>query len=375
MDSHFAPAERLNKDDLDKEIAFVGNNIIITALLHSVSGLLAVLNEHRQIITINDSLLHLLNLNKTEDVLGLRLGETLKCIHSSEMPGGCGTSEYCSTCGAVISMVASLTTDTTTENDCAITFEENGNNRDLFFRVRCVPVTYDQKRIMLLFMQDISYQQRLANLERLFYHDINGIIQGVLGASELIMLDQNDPNYKLATMLKKYSLRLASEIKSQRCLISGDMTTYQPVYSSVPLPHLLQEISDMFSNSAISKNKFLTMPKECPDVFINTEPSLLIRILANMVSNAFEETDNGDEVRVWCENTNHVIVFNVWNRKPIPADIAKRIFQRNFSTKAGMGRGLGTYSMKLFGEDILGGTVDFSTSKEDGTIFRLSLKV
>jgi sensor histidine kinase regulating citrate/malate metabolism len=49
-----------------------------------------------------------------------------------------------------------------------------------------------------------------------------------------------------------------------------------------------------------------------------------------------------------------------------------QVFQRSFSTKA-RGRGLGTYSMKLFGEGCLGGSVWFTTSEAAGTTFSISL--
>jgi sensor histidine kinase regulating citrate/malate metabolism len=48
------------------------------------------------------------------------------------------------------------------------------------------------------------------------------------------------------------------------------------------------------------------------------------------------------------------------------------MFQRSFSTK-GSDRGLGTYSMKLLGERYLHGEVEFTTSQEEGTTFRLIL--
>jgi sensor histidine kinase regulating citrate/malate metabolism len=41
--------------------------------------------------------------------------------------------------------------------------------------------------------------------------------------------------------------------------------------------------------------------------------------------------------------------------------------------KEGLGRGVGTYSMKLFGEDVLGGTADCSSSEREGTIFSFRL--
>jgi len=65
----------------------------------------------------------------------------------------------------------------------------------------------------------------------------------------------------------------------------------------------------------------------------------------------------------------------VWNGGEIPQEIAARIFQRNFSTKEQAGRGIGTFSMKLFGEKILGGQVSFTTSKKEGTIFRFACPI
>ncbi|MGD9188216.1 MAG: ATP-binding protein, partial [Desulfobacteraceae bacterium] len=64
---------------------------------------------------------------------------------------------------------------------------------------------------------------------------------------------------------------------------------------------------------------------------------------------------------------------SVWNSQPIAPSITRRIFQRNFSTKNESGRGLGTYSMKLIGEQLLGGRVYFETSKQAGTSFFIEL--
>ena len=59
-------------------------------------------------------------------------------------------------------------------------------------------------------------------------------------------------------------------------------------------------------------------------------------------------------------------VFRVNNPGVIPANIRTQIFQRSFSTK-GHGRGLGTYSMKLFGENYLNGKVYFQSNEKQGT--------
>lgn len=71
------------------------------------------------------------------------------------------------------------------------------------------------------------------------------------------------------------------------------------------------------------------------------------------------------------KNENHVEIY-VHNNKYIPRNIQLQIFKRSFSTK-GKGRGLGTYSMKLIGEDHLKGYIRFTSEKDKGTRFIFGL--
>jgi signal transduction histidine kinase len=374
LDTYFAPPERSNDEQLRAEIELISKNAVIDGLLHSASGLLAILNEHRQILALNDSLLEALGCNNVDEALGLRPGEALKCVHSSDTPNGCGTGEYCSTCGAVIAIITSLVKDESVEKECVLTIERDNKNVDLYFRVRCVPITYDTKRLLLLFLQDITYHQRLAALERMFFHDINGIVHGLLNASQLVIEKEGKDRQALAQTINRLALRLSGEVAMQQYLRQTESFAYQPTISSISMTEIFQGIKDIFSNHPVSKNKILTLPEKIPDISIRTDFSLLMRVLNNMLINAFEGTDEGDAVRMWIDPLPGGAVFSVWNKKAIPPDIAKRVFQRNFSTKADVGRGLGTYSMKLFGEEILGGKVDFNTSELEGTVFRFSLK-
>lgn len=82
MDTNFAPAERANENELVSEINIVSQNPLVSGLLHSISGLLAVLDEHRQIIALNDSFLQMLGIDDPAKALGLRPGETLHVIRS-----------------------------------------------------------------------------------------------------------------------------------------------------------------------------------------------------------------------------------------------------------------------------------------------------
>jgi signal transduction histidine kinase len=94
------------------------------------------------------------------------------------------------------------------------------------------------------------------------------------------------------------------------------------------------------------------------------------------VCNGLEASPEGAAVRVWVEREDDGGVrFRIQNPGVMPGDVQARVFQRSFSTKASAGRGLGTYSMKLFGERVLGGKVGFVSSADVGTLFTVSLPV
>jgi sensor histidine kinase regulating citrate/malate metabolism len=95
-------------------------------------------------------------------------------------------------------------------------------------------------------------------------------------------------------------------------------------------------------------------------------------LLSIMLINAFEASKRGGLIKLWLEEGDEALVFCVWSQGIIPEEVRPRLFQRNFSTKNGLGRGMGSYAMKLFGERFLGGTVEFTSTERDGTVFRFA---
>jgi signal transduction histidine kinase len=105
---------------------------------------------------------------------------------------------------------------------------------------------------------------------------------------------------------------------------------------------------------------------------VRTDPAILGRILRNMVMNAIEAMPTGGQVRIGYDHLDQTR-FVVHNSGCMPPEVADRVFQRSFSTKAPQGRGLGTYGMKVLGETVLGGKVGFTTSWVEGTQFFIEL--
>lgn len=137
----------------------------------------------------------------------------------------------------------------------------------------------------------------------------------------------------------------------------------------------MHEIRKIIDRNPATANRRLVFQEAIPLVKFKTNRAIICRILMNMILTAPEASQNGDTVKVRTDSDSRWIRFNVWNRQVIGKEIAKRIFQRNFSTKEAMGRGWGTYSMKLLGEKILNGSVKFRSSEKTGTTFQLSLPI
>lgn len=375
MDTYYASPERSTGEGLNAEINQASNNPIIEMILKTVGGLLAVLNGNRQILAVNNAFLQMLGIEGHEDLLGLRPGEAINCIHSHKGPAGCGTTEFCSTCGAAISMVTSLGLNEPVERRCSITAVKNGNEFDIYLKVRSSPVEINGTRFLLLFFQDISKQQELISLERVFYHDIGNILNSLTGACQVIDISDESQFREMAEIINRLSFQISNEIALQRELSLSSIGDYHALYEQISTGRVMKEINDIFLSHPVSSGKTLELLEHNTERFFVTDMTLLMKILVNMLVNAFEGTEKNGTVKFWVEDSGKSITFCSLNREYIPDDIARRVFQKNFSTKEGEGRGLGTYSMKLFGEKFLGGKVELESSKDGGTVFKFFLPV
>jgi len=372
----FASPERKARNEIIEIADRLNQDVVISEIMKLSAGLVAVLSEDRQILALNDAFLHQLGITDPAAALGLRPGEVLDCIHSQVMPAGCGTSMYCATCGAAIAMVSALADNTPTEQGCCITVSEKGQeNRELFFNIRCTPAQIRGQRFLLLFLQDITRQQQLASLERVFFHDLNNIISAVVGKSELIAFEADSGNKdRIASEIVDLAVRLAREVDIQRTLLKDGTGKYAPLIIRIPLTKLFHELQEFIQGHPAARGKKVEIQPPSEEISFNSDFSLITRILSNMIINALEATELGGKVKLSysCPNKG-VISFSVWNAGVIPEKQALRIFQRNYSTKTGEGRGLGTFSMKLFGEAILGGKVSFISDEKTGTVFNFIL--
>lgn len=370
----FAPTGRATQEDLDRQIGVVSNSPLFNTFLSTVEGVLVVLNEQRQIVGINTAFLGFLGVEDPELTLGLRLGESLCCVHSHEMPGGCGTSKSCGSCGAVIAMMSCLETGQPAERICALEMRTSQEeSKSLSLLVRSSLLSIEGFRFLVIGIRDISKEQMRANLEKVFYHDVNNILSALLAPSEMLMIEM--PDRSDVAQIRANVQRLKREVALQQELRHSEQMNYAAERKPVFVHRLCRELENMMHSHHALKKRRIVLVLAGEDFLLDTDELLVNRVLSNMLINALEATPAGGEVLFSTRREGDMVVWNVHNETAIPESIKPRIFQRYFSTKEKMGRGLGTYSMKLFGEMFLGGKVSFTSNEIQGTVFTFQLPI
>jgi hypothetical protein len=371
--TYFAPAERAGEVEVRELRLLVENSALFHAIEQAVDGYLMILNPQRQVLAVNRQLLHDLGLGSTGCVVGRRPGEIIECIHATEGPGGCGTSPFCSTCGAVLSILTSQQEGQPVQGECLATVRRGEYTEAAEFRVRATPVRIGNHDFTVLVFNDISGEKRREALERTFFHDILNTITGLMGWSDLLRKTGTLDPGEVAGRIVALSNRLSREVQDQRRLSQAERGSLEVSVEKTSVRGIYETLQSIFSEHDAARNKKVEFDPVAPEEDLMADASLLARVLTNMIKNALEAIPDGETVRVRFERQGGDPVFLVHNPGAIPPEVAMRIFQRSFSTKEGRGRGIGTYSMKLFGEKFLGGKVSFKTSKENGTVFSIRL--
>jgi signal transduction histidine kinase len=369
LETQFAPAERAPETRVLDLNQLLSDIPILGEILRSVPDVLLFLNEHRQIVFANDAAFCFLGIEPTLDLLGDRPGEAFHCIHAKETEGGCGTTEFCQTCGAVQAILAAQRGRPDVK-ECRIAIQDSWDALDL--KISTVPFEYDGEKFTICALQDISDEKRRRALERTFFHDVLNTAGGLQGYTELLLESEPDEMPEVATSVRTISRLLIEEIEAQRSLMAAEANQLSVKLGELQTNEITEELAVVYRRHEVAKGKTIMLAAESEPVTIQSDYTLLSRVLGNMLKNALEATSAGENVTIGARRDADQVEFWVSNPGFMPRDVQLQVFQRSFSTK-GQGRGIGTYSIRLLVTRYLHGTVDFTSSQEQGTTFRVRL--
>ena len=327
---------------------------------------MAVVNRHRQILFCNKAFCDVSLKVKCADVLGLRPGEALDCIHSREVEAGCGCSDFCVVCGAANAIIKSLEGEQDCQ-ECRMLRLEDGVAVPLDLQVFTSPVEFQDTLLSAIFALDISHEKRLAYLNRTFHHSLVNGIGGINALADLLDADQEKASIlELLVDATQRTLRIVLYNRDIEAAEKGKLAVNMKTFDAAGL---LREQAEEECRLRNTQTSCIVVESTCTE--LRSDKRILGHVLGNMLENALEareEAEKPDRIILSCSHLDDGrTAIAVRNPGTIPQDIQKQMFKRYVSTKS-RDRGLGTYVMKLFAERYLGGEV-FFTSKNNETTF------
>lgn len=378
--TEFAPAARALPDVLARQSAYFSQSRLFTELMDYVPDMVLILNSERQVVYANKAALQVARRPERTLAVGLRPGELFGCKHGHETEPGCGTTKFCSCCGAVKAVLQSQAGRLAAE-ECRLTVAGEQGDFSLDLRIWASPMEFEGENFTFFVAADIGDEKRREFLERIFLHDVTNTAMTLQAVSLLLSTQGLTQQPQKAAgqqehvrQIRALADQLLDQLDAQRQLIAAENGDLQLRIAPVRSLELLEDVAGVYRRQPIMQGRRLWIAEDSLDILFQSDKRLLSRVLRNMVKNALEASAPGETATLGCRLDADHIVFWTHNRTYMPENVRLQIFNRSFSTK-GAGRGLGTYSMKFLTERYLHGSLAFTSTESEGTTFYASYPI
>ncbi len=354
--------------DLQHELFNEG--VVSRKLLDAVPNPLLIINENWQVVYANPAVRKMIDNDGETPVVGLSEGEAFHCVHARHSVLEAGKHECCRICGIAKVLSISLKGKAASE-DCRLACELTGAAANLDLRVWATPLEFHGERFSILSMIDISDKYKREMLENVCFHDLLNTLSSIKGFLSIMNEGAFEDQAEICAMLERTTQNSIDEIIALRMLEQSardDLEVRPEVLETI---NCLEEIFKTVQRHQAASGKTLRMDNS-ESITFTSDPRLLRRIITNMLINALEASPPGGTVTLGCETESSAVRIWVHNDQLIPRDIQNQIFHRTISSK-GLGRGSGTYSIKLLSE-LICGEAYFTSTEKDGTVFSLLLE-
>jgi signal transduction histidine kinase len=363
--TEFLPVERASQETLTRQQTLLRGQAQLGLLADAIPHALAVINAERQLVHLNATGCHMLGIGDVAELDGARPGEALGCEAAARAPGGCGTDRQCRDCGAIRSVLDARRSGTGHRNSI---ISVGPGRPPLELDVASRVVELGGETFVVITLTDVQHERRRRELERLFFHDLMNTAGGLLGLSEANaagLATSGAPPAEFADLLVRGCHQLVEEIQAQRDLAAAEAGELSVRVATLEVADLVADVVQSYGHHPCADGRRLAIAPG-PPVTLDSDRTLIARVLGNLVKNALEAVPAGATVTVGHEVRDGGVVLRVSNPGAVAQDVRPHLFTRKASTK-GEGRGLGTYSVRLLTEGYLGGQVSWTSDERDGT--------
>jgi nitrogen-specific signal transduction histidine kinase len=344
----------------------------LMTVLEAIPDPTMVLNNTKRIVMVNGRMTQSFAGEKSRSLIGMRPGEAIGCIYQDEA-GECGTTPDCAACTLNESVSVSRSGATPVSRQGGISLKRrHGTYLDV--EITATPLDIVGASFTICVVKEVKLE-RHSMLGKVFLHDMNNILTAIHGYAQLLVKGDGECREKAAVfhrMLLQQIERLLEEVAGQRRILAAEAGDFAPQLGPVCLPEVVREVQSLLSAQAASLGcRLEVLPG--PETGMISDRLALRRVLLNLTKNAIEATEPGGTVTLQLTEHSGAVCFLVHNPGVMTHEVQQNLFRYSFSTKSPAGRGLGAYSIKLFGEGVLGGKVAFTSSEPHGTTFTLQL--
>lgn len=364
--------------ELDHQLFLIRQSPLVQLLLDATNMIVLILNDHRQIVFASKSFLEMVGVKDPSIVYGQRLGNAVHCIQSENSQSGCGGSLSCKRCSVLRLILESMDSKEPTYGEASIMHNIDGVERSLNILEHVVPMELLGQNLYIVTLVDITDTVHRRWLERLFYHDILNKAGAIAGYLQMMRREAPELLKDDVAFMEGSFREILDDIQYQKWMTEAEGGSLKVEEITFRPCEMLQTVAKLYEQHEVATNKKIVVEVDKCTAVLKSDYLLLRRILGNMVKNALEASHAGDTIHMGCilEEIEGIQSVKLWVQNPLEMseEVKSKVFIRYWSTK-GEGRGIGTYSMKLFGEEILHGKVQFVSDKENGTIFSISLPI
>ena len=291
--------------------------------------------------------------------------------------------------------------DESRKNDEGILFETIHKKKDgnlIPVEISAKQINQDGEKIIIAIIRDFTERKKLEseliqakehaeemNRLKTFFlanisHELRTPMNGILGYSELLMMDLKDSKLReMASMIYKSSRRLHDTLDSLIDLSKLESQVQKLELENIELVTVLEDIKASFLDIANEKGLKLSSQHKQPRVYFSTDPRIFNKIISNILSNAIKYTSKG-EIKLLSDFRDREIIIQIVDTGiGISADNLSKIFEPFRQESEGFNRkyegtGIGLTLTKKFVE-LLEGNLDIDSEVGKGTTVTITLPV
>jgi len=215
-----------------------------------------------------------------------------------------------------------------------------------------------------------------SNLLNNMSHELRTPITNITGYAEVIMEEADEPHRSFADQIRRSGRRLSDTLQSVLDMAQIESGTLEVDVQRVAVPDVVRDVADRHAQAM--KDKGLTVDLDASgECALQTDRTLLYRILNNLLQNAVKFTDDG-QIWVTVEPVQSGVRIRVRDTGVgIDAAFRPHLFEPFKQESEGVAReyegtGLGLALTKRM-VDLLGGAIEVDSTKGQGSVFTVEL--